>query len=62
MLTEKEKIKLTKTFKHTLEGYIEYKNVNEWKEDKGFIDKDNINNIVYWLIYDVENQYLKEVK
>lgn len=56
MLTKKEKLKLTKSFKKTLNGYIVYKTITNWENDKGFIDKDNIDNIVYWLIYDIENQ------
>ena len=53
-LAKDKKLKLIKSFKKTLENYVEYKDATHWKNNRGYISKDNINNIVYWLIYNVE--------
>lgn len=50
-LTKELEIKLKKEFKKTLERYIEYRNATDWKNNnKGYINKGNIDNIVFWLI------------
>jgi len=60
ILTKDIKLKLMKAFKKTLESYVEYKDITNWKNDKGYINKDNIDNIVFWLIYDIEKEATNE--
>ena len=59
ILTKETKIELEKIIKKNLSQYIEYKDTNAWKNDKGYIDKDNINSITFWIIEDIKGGNLK---
>lgn len=49
--------KLKEAFETILKDYIDYKNVSDWKNDKGFIDPNRIDTIVYWLIDKIKTVY-----
>ena len=49
-VTKEIKIELEKIIKKNLLQYVEYKDINAWKNDKGHVDKDNIDNITFWII------------
>ena len=53
-LTKEVKTKLEKIIKKNISLYVEYKDTNAWKNDKGYIDKDNVDNIVFWIIEDIK--------
>ena len=53
-VTKEIKIELEKIIKKNLLQYVEYKDISAWKNDKGYVDKDNINNITFWIIEDIK--------
>ena len=53
-LTEETKVKVEEIIKKNLLQYVEYKDTNAWKNDKGYIDKDNIDNITFWIVEDIK--------
>lgn len=53
-VTKEIKIELEKIIKKNLLQYVEYKDINAWKNDKGHVDKDNIDNITFWIIEDIK--------
>jgi len=53
-LTNETKVKVEEIIKKNFLQYIEYKDINAWKNDKGYVVKDNIDLIIFWIIEDIK--------
>ena len=53
-LTNETKVKVEEIIKKNFLQYVEYKDINAWKNDKGYVVKDNIDLIIFWIIEDIK--------
>jgi len=53
-LTNETKVKVEEIIKKNFLQYVEYKDINAWKNDKGYVDKDNIDLMIFWIIEDIK--------